>query len=104
MTRRIPADAPLRGLPERNIGLALSDPVSARLDALVALVESAGERTNRKELVAALIVGADAEIGHLVALVKRYRTARARDTVLTPNEAPSILVFRTIRPGPRRRR
>ncbi len=37
MTRRTPADAPLRDLPERNVGLALSDPVSARLDALVAL-------------------------------------------------------------------
>lgn len=103
MTRRTPADAPLRGLPERNVGLALSDPVSARLDALVALADAAGERTNRKELVAALIVGADSESGHLVALVRRYRTAVARDTLIKPGEVPSQLVFPTIRPGPRRR-
>ncbi len=103
MTRRIPADAPLRGLPERNVGLALSDPVSARLDALVALAEGAGERTNRKELVAALIVGADPESGQLVALVRRYRMAVARDTLVTPDDAGSVLVFPTLSPGPRRR-
>jgi hypothetical protein len=104
MTRRTPADAPLRGLPERNVGLALADPVSARLDALVELVEGVGERTNRKELVAALIVGAEPEGIHLVDLVRRYRTALARDTLLAPRTAPSVLVFPTLRPGPRRRR
>lgn len=103
MTRRIPADAPLQGLPERNVGLALSDPVSARLDALVALAEAAGERTNRKELVAALIVGTDTESGHLVALVRRYRSALARDTLLTPDDAPPVLIFPRRSPGPRRR-
>lgn len=103
MTRRTPADAPLRGLRERNVGFALSDPVSARLDALVALVEGAGERTNRKELVAALIVGADPGSGYLVALVRRYRTALARDTLLTPDDAPSVLVFPRLSPGPRPR-
>lgn len=104
MTRRIPADAPLRGLRERNVGLALSDPVSARLDALVALVEEAGERTNRKELVAALIVGAEAKSGNLIALVRRYRTALTRDALLTDDAVPSVVVFPTVHPGPRRRR
>lgn len=103
MTRRTPANAPLRGLVERNVGLALSDPVSARVDALVELVEEAGERTNRKELVAALIVGATPEASRLVALLRRYRSALARDTLLSPDNAPSVLVFPTLHPGPRRR-
>ena len=32
-------------------------PISARLDLLVALAEQAGKRTNRKEIVAACILG-----------------------------------------------
>jgi hypothetical protein len=104
MTRRTPADAPLRGLPERNVGIALTDPVSARLDALVALVEAAGDRTNRKELVAALIASAEPDGGHLAALVRRYRTALAGEIVLSSGDVPSTLVFPTPRPGPRRRR
>lgn len=103
MIRRTPAGAPLRGLEERNIGIALSDPLSARLNALVDLVEETGERTNRKELVAALILGAAADGGVLSGLVRRYRTATARDTLLEPDPSVSVLVFRPPPPGPRKR-
>lgn len=104
MSRRTPADAPLSGLEEHNVGLALSDPLSARLDALVDLIEATGERTNRKELVAALILGTAAEGTALAALVRRYRTAQARDTLIRPDPSLSTLDFLPRGPGPRSRR
>ena len=103
MTRRIPADAPLRNMRERNVGLALSDPLSARLDALVDVVEATGERTNRKELLSALILGASPDVVDLPALVHRYRIAVARDALIEADPAASVLVFPARGPGPRRR-
>jgi hypothetical protein len=103
MTRRTPASAPLRGLEEHNIGIALSDPLSARLDALVSLVEGSGERTNRKELVAGLILGAPPDGRALAVLVRRYRTAAARDTLIEPDPSVAVLVFPPRSPGPRKR-
>ena len=104
MTRRVPAEAPLSGLEERSIGMALSDPLSARLDALVALVEEAGERTNRKELVAALILDATPDRTALAGVLRRYRTATARDTLLEADPSAAALIFRSPSPGPRRRK
>ena len=63
--RRIRANAVLRDLAERSIGLSLCDPVSERLAALAEIAESGGERTSRKEIVAALILaapGSEAEL------------------------------------------
>lgn len=103
MTRRTPANAPLRGLEQHNIGIALSDPLSARLDALVDLVEDIGERTNRKELIAGLILGAATDGRALAALVRRYRTAAVRDTLIDPDPSIAVLVFAPRVPGPRKR-
>lgn len=103
MIRRTPAGALLRGLEEHNIGIALADPLSARLDALVDLVEATGERTNRKELLAALILGARPDGRALSDLVRRYRTATARDTLIEPDPSVAVLVFRPPSPGPRKR-
>lgn len=103
MTRRIPADSLLSGLDEHNIGLALSDPISGRLSALVDVADTAGARTNRKELVAALILAATPDADALAGLVTQYRTAYARDTWLVPARAPSVLVFPARKPGPRGR-
>lgn len=104
MTRRVPAEVPLSGLKERSIGMALSDPLSARLDALVSLVEEAGERTNRKEMVGALILCATPDRTALVGLLRRYRTAAARDALLEADPSAAVLVFRSPGPGPRRRK
>lgn len=104
MTRRTPADALLHTLRDHNVGLALSDPISARLDGLVDLVERAAERTNRKELVAALILATEPNGDELAAVVRRYRVAIARDAVLAADPTASVLVFPGRRPGPRPRR
>lgn len=104
MTRRTPADALLGDLPEHNIGLALSDVISARLDALVGVANAAGARCSRKELVASLILATQPSDEHLAGIVRRYRTARARDTLLNEDPAAAFLTFATRKPGPRGRR
>lgn len=104
MTRRTPIDAPLRDLAEYNVGLALSDPISRRLDALLELVESTGERTSRKELIASLILSASPEGEVLAKHVRRYRTSVVRDALINPNRLGALVAFRSPPPGPRRRR
>lgn len=104
MTDRIPADALLRGLDEHSIGLALSAPISTRLDDLVGLVEGAGDRTNRKELLGALILAAAADGATLAALVHRYRTATVRDTLVGRGNPSKHVRFPPRRPGPKPRK
>ncbi len=104
MKDRIPADKPLSGLDEHSIGMALSEPISARLDDLVALVEDSGDRTNRKELLASLILGATSDGAQLAALVRRYRTAVVRDALIDPDPSLRYVHFAARRPGPKKRR
>jgi hypothetical protein len=104
MTRRTRADALLSELPEFNVGLALSDAISARLDALVDLANAAGTRTSRKELIAALLLATGPNDEELAETVRRYRTARARDTLFDNSAAATMLTFTPRKPGPRGRR
>src|SRR5438128_7350815 len=57
MAEQIPPATPLPSCPERSVGLSLPVPINARLDLLVRLAAQAGERTSRKELAAACILG-----------------------------------------------
>lgn len=86
------------------MGLALSHPISDRVDALVDLIESAGERTNRKELIAALILAAPVQPDQLAAVLRGYRQALVRDALLDPRQAGATVHLKPHRPGPRRRR
>ena len=100
---RLEPDRPLRAAPERSVGLSLPAPISARVDALVAVIEQHGERTNRKELIAALILAAQAEADDLAAAIRRYRRALIRDALLDPESAIVALDLPPQKPGPRPR-
>lgn len=102
--RRISADTPLPECPEKRIGLSLPAPISERLDDLVALVEAAGERTNRKELVALLILAAPREAEEVSVLLREYRRTKARDAQLVAKTDQPTITIRSHRPGPRPRR
>lgn len=104
MTEAVRADTPLADLDERSVGLALAVPLSERLDALVRLVEVSGDRTSRKELIAALILAAPPDGEDLAGYVRVYRKALARHALLDPDNAPDHMVLEVRRPGPRRRR
>jgi hypothetical protein len=101
--RRISADTALRDCPEGNVGLAFPLPISDRLDALVALAEAAGDRTNRKELLASLILATSPIGQELAAALRNYRRATARDARIDGKSSSTILLP-SRRPGPRPRK
>lgn len=100
---RLDPDSPLRGASERSIGLSLPGPLSARVDALVKLVEDHGERTDRKELIAAMILAATEDPEDLSAAIRDYRRASIRDALLDVQRAQSAIDMPPRKPGPRPR-
>lgn len=102
--RRIAADTPLRSCPERNVGMALCDPISDRLDRLVALAEGSFDRTSRKELLASLILAAPTDGTALVEMLRAYRQSTAEQAGLDEGSAGALLTMSDRRPGPRPRR
>jgi len=102
--QRIAADTPLRSCPERNVGLALCDPISDRLDRLVALAEGSFDRTSRKELLASLIRAAPADGTALVEMLRAYRQSTAEQAGLDEGSTGAPLTVSDRRPGPRPRR
>ncbi len=102
--RRISADTLLPECPEKSIGVALPAPISERLDDLVRLAEATGDRTNRKEMLASLILAAP-EIGEDVSnLLRTYRRSTARVASLGGGTDVPTIPIRSHRPGPRPRR
>src|SRR6266540_119280 len=88
---QIPPETPLPSCPERSIGLSLPVPINARLDLLVELAEQAGERTSRKEIVAACILGSPDTADELVRWLRIYRRSPADgglDTGATARRQP----------------
>lgn len=100
----IPLDHRLRDCPERQAGMTWPSPIHARLDEMVAIVrEEAGRATNRKELVAALLLAASTDPDQLDQIVRTYRLATARDALINANhvERGNVLRLPRHRPGPR---
>ena len=102
--QRIAADTPLRSCPERNVGMALCDPISDRLDRLVSLAEASFDRTSRKELLASLILAAPPDGTALVEMLRAYRQSTAEQARLDGGTAGAPLTASERRPGPRPRR
>jgi hypothetical protein len=100
---RVDATKRLRDCAEGTVGLALPRPLSDRVDALVSLADDHGERTSRKELIAALILDAPVDGSRLAKLLSRYRLATARDALLDPESAGATIPLAERRPGPRAR-
>jgi len=101
---RIRPETPLPRCPERPVGLSLPVPIDARLDLLVELAEEAGERTSRKELVAACILCAPDGASELVRWLRLYRRSLAESVYPSGPARADVLAPRRTRPGPRPRR
>jgi hypothetical protein len=92
----------LSACPVRNVTVALPGPLNERLDRLVDLADDEGARTNRRELLGALVLQA-AESGEaLAAAVVAFRKARARDAAVA-EDLGAVLRFERHQPGPRRK-
>jgi hypothetical protein len=100
----IPPDHRLRACPQRQAGMAWPIPIHARLDELVEIArDQAGRETNRKELVAALLLAAPTEAETLDEIIRRYRLATAREALVKPEhvERDNVLQLPSYGPGPR---
>jgi hypothetical protein len=95
-------EARLTSCDEQAITIGLPGPLNERLDRLVELADAEGARTNRKELVAALVLAAPESAAELASAVIGYRKAKARDAAVSGDLA-AVLQFRRHQPGPRRR-
>jgi hypothetical protein len=84
-------------------GAAIDWPVALhhRVDQLVELAEGVGERTSRKELVAAVVLAAPEEPERLSEMVRTYRTAFTRDALLNVPAGENVIELRRRGPGPR---
>jgi hypothetical protein len=100
---QIPSQTPLPSCPERSVGLSLPVPITARIDLLVQLAEQAGERTSRKEIVAACILGAPDGAEELVRWLRIYRRSPADSVYPAGPKLADALELRPAQPGPRPR-
>lgn len=87
---------------QRSVTIGLPGPLNERLDRLVELADEEGARTNRKELLAALVLAAPESEAQLDELVRTYRKARARDAAVA-EDLGSVLAFKRHQPGPRKK-
>jgi hypothetical protein len=87
---------------QRSVTIGLPGPLNERLDRLVDLADEEGARTNRKELLAALVLAAPESGAQLDELVRTYRKARARDAAVA-EDLSSVLAFKRHQPGPRKK-
>ena len=87
-------------------GAAVDWPVALhhRVDQLVELVESIGERPTRKELVAAVVLAAPEDAARLSKMLRTYRTAGTRDALVNAPSNENVVELRRRGPGPRSRK
>lgn len=95
---------PLATWPDVQVSFRLPFPLNERLDALVAIADSDGARTNRTELVAAVLLAAPQDADALLNLVLGYRRASAREALIRDADPSKILQFRHHPRGPRRKK
>jgi hypothetical protein len=87
--------------PDRQAGISWPLPVDQKLEDLLKAARAVGERTSRREIVAAIIAMADLSGEELSDLLRRYRLAQVGD-VLQPSDRSNVVKFTQHGPGPRR--
>jgi hypothetical protein len=99
----ITADTPLSSCSQVRLGLAVPFPISERIDDIVASAEEVGERTNRKEVIAALVLSTSIDGPAIGEAIRALRKARAIDALGLENSNGLEITPRERRPGPRPR-
>lgn len=101
---RIELDVPLSTNPvTKNAAIVWPTALDARLDHLLSLVAQR-HRTDRRELVAALVFAAEPNAEELGRLLDAYRAALTRDALGHVEDATphtSVIELRKHKPGPR---
>lgn len=84
---------------DRQVGLRLPLAIDQRIDALLARAVDAGERTTRRELLAAIILATELSGDGISLLLKTYRRANVGDALLDTNR--DKVRYLNHKPGPR---
>ena len=94
--------ARVAGHPDRK-AVAVNWPrtVDRRLDELVERLRENGERTDRTELLAALVAAAETDPERLQRTLRAYRIARVRDVLIDAPRDSTIARLPIYGPGPR---
>jgi hypothetical protein len=87
---------------DRQAGISWPLPVDAKLEQLLDAARAVGERTSRREIVAAIIAMSNFTGEELSALLRSYRLALVGD-VLQSSDTSNVVKFTRHGPGPRRR-
>jgi hypothetical protein len=79
--------------------------ISGRLDDLVDRANAAGENTNRKELIAAIILACNLDGSRLSTTLRKYRKSTVESAILnsSPDTHGQPIEVGAKKPGPRRR-
>jgi hypothetical protein len=96
-------DANLSRSRDKQAGLRWPIALDAKLDRLLDAATDAGERTNRKEIVAALLAAADHDGPALGEIIRAYRTMKVRDALPAQPHGARVVELAHHRPGPRAR-
>ena len=96
----VQADERLATSRDRQVSFRLPMALDQRLDALVDRAVDAGERTNRREILSAILYAAAYDGNELGELLRTYRRAQVREAILDL-DAENVVEFARHAPGPR---
>lgn len=88
---------------DKQVGLRWPIALDEFVDRLVRVAEAAGERTNRKELIAAIVATATADGAALGQALRRYRTMTVGDCLPEAEHEGRVIHLAGRKPGPRPR-
>jgi len=105
MTVDTPLDADRRVArsPEKQGAVAWPLPIEEKLEVLLRRAEEAGERTSRKEIVAALIAAYNGDGDEISDLLRTYRRTTVRELLGVPESKNVVDIRQRRKPGPRPR-
>jgi hypothetical protein len=96
---------PLSASKDRQVSFRWAMAIDQRLDALMDRAVASGERTTRRETLAALIMACDLSGDDLGNALRRLRTATVGEVILDAGPiANNVVSLRQHPPGPRTRR
>lgn len=88
---------------DKQVGLRWPAALDEFVDHLVDLVEEEGERTTRKELIAAIVATSRADGDALSKQLRAYRRMTVADCLPAADSVDNVVQIAMHKPGPRRR-
>lgn len=95
------ANAKVDDSPTCPVGATWPMPVHQRLEELVTIARARGERTTKRELLAAIVCAFDPDTADIEATLKHYRLATVQEVALRRPTANNVVEIDRFGPGRR---